>query len=96
MHLIMKAKSDKHHINLLIINKMIVILSDEYDQLCFYDIVICSYHIKGTQHDFLQTVHRVGFLKGQVRLGQMLDQDFTFDLTWQSGQVRFFLTQLNY
>ena len=48
----MEAESDEHHINLLTINKMAVILSDEYDQLCFCDIVICFCHTEGTQHGF--------------------------------------------
>ena len=47
MHLIMKIKSDEHHINLPTANEMVVILPDEYDQVCFYDIVICSYHTEG-------------------------------------------------
>ena len=53
MHLIIKAESDEHHTNLPTVNEMAVILSDEYNQFCFYDIVICSHHIKDTQHNFL-------------------------------------------
>ena len=52
MHLIMKAEFDEHCINLPTVNEMVIILSDKYNQLHFCDIVICSCHIKGTQHDF--------------------------------------------
>ena len=52
MHLIIEVESDECCINLLIANEMTVILPDEYDQVCFCDIVICSHHIRGTQYDF--------------------------------------------
>ena len=53
MHLIMKTEFDECHINLLTVNEMMVILSDEYNQLCFCDIVICSHYIKNVQYGFL-------------------------------------------
>ena len=52
MHLVIKAESDECCTNLSTVNEMVVILSDEYDQLCFHDIVICSHHIRDAQYDF--------------------------------------------
>ena len=52
MYLIMKTKFDECCINLFTVNKMAVILPDEYNQLCFYNIVICFYHIKNIQYNF--------------------------------------------
>ena len=52
MHLVVKAGSDEHCTNLLIINEMVIILPDEYNWLCFCDIVICFCHTRGTQHGF--------------------------------------------
>ena len=48
----MKTEFNKHHINLLIINEIMVILSDEYNQVCFYDIMIYSHHTEGVQQNF--------------------------------------------
>ena len=48
----MKVKSDECYINLLIINEIAVILSDKYDQICFYNIVICFCHTEGAQQGF--------------------------------------------
>ena len=52
MCLIMKTESDECHTNLPTANEMAVILPDEYDQVCFCDIVICSCHTEGAQHGF--------------------------------------------
>ena len=52
MHLTMKTEFDKHHINLPTVNEIAVILSDEYNQICFYNIVICSYHTESAQQSF--------------------------------------------
>ena len=52
MCLIVKTESDECCINLSTVNEMAVILSDEYDQLCFCNIMICSHHTGGAQHDF--------------------------------------------
>ena len=52
MHLIVKIKSDEYHINLFTANKIAVILSDKYNQLCFYNIIICFCHIKDIQYNF--------------------------------------------
>ena len=52
MHLIMKTESDECHINLPTVNEMMIILLNEYNQLYFYDIVICFCHIRGAQYDF--------------------------------------------
>ena len=49
MYLIIKTKFNEHYINLLTVNKMAVILSDEYNQLCFCDIVICSHYTENAQ-----------------------------------------------
>ena len=48
----MKIKSDEHHINLFIINEITVILSDEYNQICFYNIIIYFCHTENAQYDF--------------------------------------------
>ena len=52
MHLIMKVEFKECCINLPTVNEMVIILSDEYNQLCFHNIVICSCHTEGAQHGF--------------------------------------------
>ena len=48
----MEAESDEHCINLPTANEMAVILPDEYNQVCFHNIVICSHHTEGAQQGF--------------------------------------------
>ena len=52
MCLIIKAKSDECCINLLTANEIMIILLNEYNQFCFYNIVICFCHTEDAQHDF--------------------------------------------
>ena len=52
MHLIIKTEFDECYINLPTVNKMAVILSNKYNQLYFYDIIICFYHIRDIQYNF--------------------------------------------
>ena len=40
MQLVIEEDSDQCHTNLLIANELTVILFDEYDKICFQDIVI--------------------------------------------------------
>ena len=40
MCLIIKEESNQHHINLLTVSEMTVILSDEYNEIYFCDIII--------------------------------------------------------
>ena len=52
MCLIVKTESDECCTNLPTANEMMVILSDEYNQACFCDIVIYSYHTEDAQQGF--------------------------------------------
>ena len=52
MYLIVKTEFNECHINLLTVNEIIIILSNKYNQLCFYNIVICFHHIRNAQYGF--------------------------------------------
>ena len=52
MCLIIKIKSDEHYINLPTVNEMIAILLNEYNQLCFYNIMICFHYTEDIQYNF--------------------------------------------
>ena len=52
MQLIIKEDSDQCYINLLTINELAVILPDEYDKACFWDIVISPCQSEDGQHCF--------------------------------------------
>ena len=53
MHLIVKTEFNECYINLPTTNEMMIILLNEYNQLCFCDIMICFYHIRDAQYGFL-------------------------------------------
>ena len=53
MCLIIKTEFDKHYINLLIVNEIMIILLNKYNQICFCNIIIYSHHIRNVQYNFL-------------------------------------------
>ena len=53
MHLIVKTEFNEYHINLLIINKIMIILLNKYNQFCFYNIIICFCYTEDIQYNFL-------------------------------------------
>ena len=92
----MKTESDEHHINLLTVNEMMIILSDEYDQLCFCDIVICSHHIRNAQHDFsyVYSSHTAYMLLQYSFLFSYGDSGWTWTLQLQRWNAQFSRTRM--